>query len=283
MTETRVSDDEQPQDLTNEIRDHLTTIIGAWSATAEPMTLGHGTSSSDPTLPSSTIVLRADITRTLAFWVHAMLDEWPAVLQHLERGADGNLVVVTGTLDCTDVPAMADLLRREAERLADWGEFSRTIAKDLAPLAKEASLVSQPPKRDRITLGDCPACGMSIRAVAVRWVRLPHPTTDPTAYPPWTPWQPRRDKPIECPGCKTTKTLTEWQAAIVGPQRLLSASELVELLHARLGMRVSTAAIRQWTRREVIAVKGYARDGRALFDRVQVLAALVERDRQHVG
>lgn len=76
-----VSDD-QPT-TADQIREHLTTIIATWNHTADPMNAGHGTSDGAP-LPSSTIVLRADITNLLAYWVHALVDEWPAVLQHLE-------------------------------------------------------------------------------------------------------------------------------------------------------------------------------------------------------
>ena len=286
------------QAIATQIRAHLATIRAAWANTADPMNIGHGTASGDPTMPSSTIVLRADITRTLAYWVHALIDERPSVIQHLEQRhypttdpaayPASRLIVVTDTLDCTDVWAMADLLDREADDLAQWLDpqglsYGQTLADELQPLAHEAALVSHPPRRDKITLGPCPACGWTLRAVAVRWVRRPQPTTDPAAYPLWTPYGPERDAPIECRGCKTTKTLTEWQAAILGAERLLSAAQLVEHLHERLGMRVSPITLRVWATRGTIQTRGHARDGRALYDRVQVLAALMERERRAEG
>jgi len=286
------------QAIATQIRTHLATISATWDATAEPMNSGHGGASGDPALPSSTIALRADITRTLAYWVHALIDERPSVIQHLEQipqpttdpaaHPPSRLVVVTDTLDCTDVWAMADLLDREADWLAEWLgpqglSYGQTLADELQPLAHEAALVSRPPRRDKITLGPCPACGWVLRAIAVRWVRRPQPTTDPAAYPLWTPYGPERDAPIECRGCKTTKTLTEWQAAILGAERLLSAAQLVEHLHERLGMRVSPITLRVWATRGTIQTRGHARDGRALYDRVQVLAALMERERRAEG
>lgn len=298
MTNDAPDEPTNSQAIATQIRTHLATIRATWDATAEPMNSGHGGASGDPALPSSTIALRADIARTLAYWVHALIDERPSVIQHLDRiyypttdpdaYPASRLIVVTDTLDCTDVWAMADLLDREADDLAQWLDpqglsYGQTLADELQPLAHEASLVSRPPRRDKITLGPCPACGWVLRAIAVRWVRRPQPTTDPDTYPLWTAYQPERDAPIKCRGCKTTKALTEWQAAILGAERLLSAAQLVEHLHETLGMRVSPVTLRVWATRGTIQTRGHARDGRALYDRVQVLAALMERERRAEG
>jgi hypothetical protein len=263
--------------LTATIRDHLATIRATWTATAEPMRAGRGRTSTN-TLPSSTIVLRADITLTLAYWVHALVDQWPVVLQHLTHDTAGRMIVTTDTIDCTDVTAMADLLDREADRIAEHDEPAQRLADELEPLARAARHVSQPPRRDKVTIGTC-RCGRDITTRAVPWIRTPNPTTDPTAYPPWSDWQPAWEQKITCPGCRSTRTLPEWLAEIVGPQRLLSAPELVELIHADLGMRYTPAAVRQWARRGMFATGGYRSDGRAVYDRVQVLASLVDRDR----
>ena len=271
----------------DQIREHLTTIIATWNHTADPMNAGHGTSDGAP-LPSSTIVLRADITNLLAYWVHALVDEWPAVLQHLEpqhyptTNPDAypptRLIVVTETLDCTDVYAMADLLRREADRIAVWGDYGATLATELEPLANAARLVSRPPRRDRVTLGHC-TCGGHIAVRAVPWVRVPYPTTDPSVYPPWSEYQPEHEQPIRCPGCHVTRTIPEWFAELVGVERPLPADELVDRIHADLGMRYSPQTVRVWANRGVIKARGYSRDGRAVYDRVQVYAALIERTR----
>ena len=286
-----MSDAAQP-DSAHLLEEHLTDIIRHWDSTAEPMNPGVGGSlSSGIALPSSTIVLRADITRTLAFWVHALLDDHPVVLQRLENGAippsaprahpPHRLIVVTDTLDCTDVPAMAGLLRREIPRLLEWadGKWVETIIDDLQPLATAARLVSRPPKRDRITLGYC-TCGGQISARAVRWARDPHPTTNPAVYPLWSEYRPVHAQPIQCPSCRVTRTVPEWLTEIVGTERALPADELVDRIHADLGMRYSPKTVRVWANRGYIKARGYARDGRAVYDRVQVYAALIERTRE---
>lgn len=271
----------EPATTAATIRTHLDTLTDAWPDTADPMNAGHG-GGTETALPSSTIVLRADITLTLAYWCHALIAAAPVVLQHLQPGPDGKLTVITGTLDCTNVPAMAALLHREADRIAEhWddGQYAPRLIDDLEPLARTAHAVSRPPRKDRITLGHC-TCGGHIAARAVPWTRVPNPTTDPTAYPAWSDWQPAHEQSIRCPGCHATRTVPEWLAEIVGPQRLVDAVELVDLIHADLGMRCTPAAVRVWVNRRLIEPRGKARDGRNLYDRAQVYAALVNRDRQ---
>ena len=279
----------EQQPLADVIRGHLDTIAGAWADTATPMNHGTGSGSGTPALPSSTIVLRADIVLTLAYWVHALVDTFPVVLQHLDYRpiptSDPNtlkpwaLVVLTDTIDCTDVLAMCDLLDAEAERIAEeWEDYGQTLADELEPLANQARLVARPPRRDRLDLGPCPTCARSVLAKAVRWTRLPIPTSDPNTLPPWSPWQPAQDQLITCKGCGRRETLLGWRAAIVGTQRLLSADELVEEIHMWFGERYSPVTIRVWARRGFIQSRGYMRDGRAVYDRVQVFAALMSRE-----
>lgn len=142
-----------------------------------------------------------------------------------------------------------------------------------------ARLVSRPPKRDRITLGYC-TCGGQISARAVRWARDPHPTTNPAVYPLWSEYRPVHAQPIQCPSCRVTRTVPEWLTEIVGTERALPADELVDRIHADLGMRYSPKTVRVWANRGYIKARGYARDGRAVYDRVQVYAALIERTRE---
>lgn len=279
-----MTDDEQTPSLAATLHQQLTTLSGAWSDTADPMNHGHGGKGGAAALPASTVVLRADITLTLAFWVHALIDEWPAVLQSLQPDEDGNLrLVVTETIDCTDVPTMCDLLDRELSRIVAWGDYGQTMADDLQPLVDSARLVSRPPRRDRMDVGECPDCGRSVRVKAHRWARLPVPTTDPDALPPWTEWQPAQDQLITCKGCGRRETLLGWRAVIVGPQRLLTADQLVEQIHAEFGERYSPVTIRVWARRGLIRSRGHSQDGRALYDRVQVFAALMDREATRRG
>ena len=233
---------------------------------------------------------RADTGRLLAFWVHAMVDEWPAVLQHLEAGVDGKLIVVTDTIDCTNVPAMAQLLAGETDRLADWAQpghdYGQTFVDDVEQIARAVSRVAWPPKGDRITIGDCPTCGRRVRVKAPTWHQqpVPQPTTAPGHYAPWvvlpgTEWEPARDRTITC-RCGADYTLEGWREAIAGPATPLTADELVGVIRDQLGMRYGSATVRQWARRGFIAAAGYSPQGHALYDRTQVLAALMARERE---
>jgi hypothetical protein len=264
----RMTDEQPTEDLAATLHDQLTSLIGDWSATAEPMNHGDGHGSGAPALPSSTITLRADITLTLAYWVHAFLDAHPDAMDS----------VIGGTLDCTDVPAMADLLRDQRHVIAGWDEYGATLTAELQPLVDHARLVARPPRRDKTVIGPCPVCGFSVQAKGVRWVRLPIPTSNPSVLAPWTPWQPERDQVITCRGCQRTDTITGWRHAMLGTEELLSADELVEQIHAHFGLRYSPITIRVWARRGLIQPAGYRWDGRAVYDRVQVFAALTDRE-----
>lgn len=278
-----------PADLAQLIRQHLDTIATYWPDTATPMNHGHGTSGAGSPLPASTITLRADTTLTLAWWVHAALDQWPVTLAPtrqrqvpiptLTHTTTWATIDEPGTLDCTDVPAMCAWLRQYAHILAGWDTYGTTLEAELQPLAAHTRAVSRPPRHDRLDLGPCPDCGHAILAKAPTWVRLPVPTSDPRLLAPWTPWQPRSDQPITCHGCHRKETLLGWHKAIVGAQRLLSADELVEQIHAHFGMRYSPVTVRVWQRRGLVESRGHAKDGRTLYDRVQVFAALMDRER----
>ncbi len=285
---TEPDEKQQKPSIADQIVALLGDIAADWHDTADPMSHGTGHRSGAPALPSSTIVLRADIVLTLAFWVHALVDAHPVVLQHLEQvpipTTDPDalkpwaLVVVTDTVDLTDVLAMCDLLDQEADRIAEWDDYGQALVDELEPLAQQARLVSRPPRRDRMDVGPCPSCGRAVLVKAVRWHRLPVPTSDPDTLAPWTPWQPAQDQLITCKGCGRRETLLGWRAAIVGTQRLLSADELADEIHTWFGLRPSPVTIRVWARRGLIQTRGYMRDGRAVYDRVQVFAALMHRE-----
>lgn len=285
---TGPDDKGQEPTLAETLRAQLDTIAATWDDTASPMNHGTGAGSGAPALPSSTIVLRADIVLTLAFWVHALVEAHPVVLQHLEQvpipTTDPEAlkpwayIVTTGSIDCTDVLAMCDLLDSEAERIAEWEDYGQTLVDELEPLAQHARLVSRPPRRERLDVGPCPTCGRAVLAKAVHWHRLPIPTSDPDTLPPWSQWQPAQDQLITCKGCGRRETLLGWRAAIVGAERLLSADQLAEEIHTWFGIRTSPVTVRVWARRGLIQTRGYMRDGRAVYDRVQVFAALMNRE-----
>jgi hypothetical protein len=279
-------------DLTplEEVREHLATIRRGWRHVLDPIKTSGGGATQRTERPATEDELelppdaRLDTPVTLAFWVHAALDEWPTILQTLQPGPDGNLrLVTTETVDCADVEVMAALLHREAPRLAEWvdggHDFGATFVTEMGKLARAVSRVAWPPKGDRMTIGECPACTRRVRVKAPVWHRVPQPTTDPAEYPAWSEWQPDRDKPIAC-RCGIEDNLEGWQVRMAGPSLLLTAEQLVADIRQQFGLKYEALTIRTWQRRGMVRVAGYSDKGHALYDRTQVLAALMDREKK---
>ena len=299
--------EQQPLTPADQARADLDTIRRGWAHVLDPIATTSTSSAirnerpatedeADEQLPPDA---RFDTPRTLAFWVHAALDEWPTILQTLEPGPDGNLrLTTTKSVDCGSVYEMADLLHAEADRLADWvdssgHDFGATFTADIGKLARAVSRVAWPPKGDRITIGDCPACGRRVRVKAPEWVKrpiaVPQPTTNPKAHAEWTTflpdgaeWEPDRDRPIAC-RCGLEDTLDGWHGRMVPfeEREPKTAAELMGIIRERMGLRYQSAAIvRQWKRQGLIDAVGTSDKGESLYDPVQVLAALVDREKR---
>lgn len=283
--------------LTEAAREHLATITKGWRYVLDPIdTPASGTTrnrprpatedEADQQIPPDA---RLDTPRDLAFWVHAAIDEWPTILQTLQPDEHGHLqLVTTETINCSDVYAMADLLHREAGRIAAWVEgpydYGATFVAELSKLARAVARVAWPPPADRLVIGDCPACDRLLRVKAPTWrqQRSPQPTTDPDTYPAWitlpdAAWEPVRDRPIAC-RCGKEDTFEGWRQALAGPTLLLTSEELVKDIREQFGLKYQPLTVRTWARRGLIRTAGY-RGGRAVYDRTQVLAALMARER----
>ena len=265
-------------EIATAIAERLRMIREHWWATSDPMRLGDGSGSGRNALPGSTIVLRADVTHTLAFWVHALVDEWPSVLQSI-AGEPGALEVVTTTIDCTDVVAMCELLERETERLAEW-QYAESIAEELRPLALAVRHVAKPPRRESVTIGDCRSCGHPVKVRVMQSV--PVPTTDPAALSPWTsaPAALALGSLVKHP-CGLAMTIEQWHYELVGTRRLMRATDITKELHSRIGVRADPTAVRQWMRQGHVTHRGQANDGQVLYDLHEVLAYVVNRDATH--
>lgn len=279
-------------------RDHLATIQRGWKHVLNPIRVERGATQGGPRAATEDdlelpIDPSIDTPVTLAFWVHAAIDEWPHMLERRDlvpqpttdpsTYSAWTIRTTLDTINCSDVHAMCDLLDREADRLATWVEgshdFGGSFVEDLARHARAVSRVAWPPKGDRMVIGECPACGSRLRVKAPAWRRVPQPTTDPDEYPPWSDWHPDRDRPIVC-RCGLSKTLTEWREILAGPSLLLTAEQIVADVHEQLGMRYDPATVRQWARRGLIRKEGESAKGHALYDRTQVLAALMAREKE---
>lgn len=289
---TRHDDDLSP---TEDARKSLSTIIRGWRHVLDPIQTSSGGTTRGGIRPATEDEVpdppdaRLDTPRTLAFWVHAALDEWPAILQTLQPvdpdKPDGKLhLVTTETIDCADVLAMAELLHREAGRIVNWVEdthdFGATFVSELAELARVVSRVAWPPKGDRLTIGECPECGRRVRIKAPHWLHMPQPTTDPTAYPEWA-WLPSHAKPITC-RCGISDHLEGWIGRIVPfeEREPKTADEIVVIIQERMGLRYQPLTVRTWQRRGLIKIADYSKTGHARYDVTQVLAALADREKK---
>lgn len=287
--------------LADVAREHLTTIRNGWRHVLDPMQTTSTGGSQRTERPATEDELdlppdaRLDTPITLAFWVHAAVDEWPSILERPEHIPQPTtdpaaypawtIQLRTITVHCGNVYEMVDLLSREAERLAGWvdeggHDYGARFVQEVAALARAVSRVAWPPKGDRMTIGDCPTCGRRIRVKAPEWRRVPQPTTDPDTYGYWSDWQPDRDKPIACK-CGIEDTIEGWHGRLVAfeQRKPKTADELVVIIRERLGMRYQPLTVRTWARRKLIKVVDYSDTGHAQYDVTQVLAALIDREK----
>jgi hypothetical protein len=232
-------------DIEGGIRAELATIARHWPYTFDPpRSAGVGASPVPASrLPGNdtAISLRAEVTRDLAFWVHALLDDNP------------DAIAAGDTIDCSDVPGMVAFLTRQARWVSGW-EWGNRMWSELVTLAREVKALAAPPVRDTMPIGECPECGTVVRAKA----------HDPGN--------------IKCRGCGTTDTIDGWIIRVVGNEPLVTAEQLVPILHKRMGIVVTRAAIRQWVRRGVIEQAETDEAGRALFNRKDVFKKLIDKD-----
>lgn len=241
MTEPEIT----PADVADGIRRELATIRRHWAHTFDPPRSagvgGHGPAASRLPGNDTAISLRAEVVRDLAFWVHAWIDEQPEAL-------DGWVVI-----DALDVERTCRFLAQQADDLGRW-DFGNRMWSELATLAREARDLAAPKVRDTIALGEC-NCGTVVRAKA----------HDPGN--------------IKCRGCGTTDTLDGWIIRVVGNEPLVTAEQLIPILHKRMGIVVSRGTIRSWVSRKVISQHSVDEHGVAKFERKAVFKALAERDR----
>ena len=234
-----------PADIAAGITQALADIRRHWKGTENPprRSLSGGARSVPASrFPTSVdaISVRAETTRDLAFWVHVIVDEHPASLDEWD------------TIDCTDVHRMCRFLTEQASWASKW-EHGNRMWGELFERAQDVRNIAAPRVRDTMPIGEC-ECGSTVRAKA----------HDPGN--------------IKCKGCGTVDTLDGWIIRIVGNEPLVTAHQLVPLLHKRMGLVVSPATLRTWTRRHVIYPAGTDVAGRTLYDRKAVYLALANRD-----
>lgn len=253
-------------DIANGIRTALATIRRHWAGTRNPAKrVGVGARSMPASrLPGSAdaISLRAEVTADLAFWVHALADQYPDAVDEAllttRRVPVPTLTFTTtwidvrdvpGRIDLADIPATCELLSNLATTASGWGEHAHRMWAELEEHAEAVKQLAAPPVRETMPIGEC-ECGTIVRAKA----------HDPGN--------------IKCRGCTTVDTLDGWIIRIVGNEPLVTAEQLIPILHKRMGIVASRAVIRGWKHRGVIHSSGTDAHGRTVYDRKAVFAAL---------
>lgn len=299
MTEPTAADS-LTRHLVDDIRRDLDTIGRGWRNVLDPITttagvIRRGAPSSDPVDDDDQVPAldpTIDVPRMLAFWVRCALDEWPALLTTAEAVIDTDetgapierIIFRRVTLDLGDPVATTRFLAGILDRLAAWddGAYLDALAVDVRTCARAVASVAWPPRGDRVHIGDC-TCGRPISVLpGVSSESVPQPTTDPDAYSLWRKI-PTLDPLIRCRGCDRQERISGWVKILRGTERLLDAEAVVAEVHAALGMRYQPATVRQWARRGMISTRAYAADGRALYDRIDVLTALMVRESQRLS
>jgi len=196
--------------------------------------------------------LRSD----LAFWVHALFDEFP------------ELTDPKAPVDLSSVGVSLAILRGAAPQISRW-DYGRRLAYELEDHAKDGRRLT---RRDdeTYTLGACPntigvdgervECGRSIRVSRVT------PSSE-----------------IRCHGCGLVDTVDGWLLRMIGTEKPLTAKQLVPLIHARLGVRISSGTITRWKERHGLIPVGQDEKGADLFDRRDAFAMITLRDVRRSG
>lgn len=254
MSQPAAWDDLTLDERTEHLRSKLATITKAWPHLADPPARAGSGRRTRPgsRIPthSDALSLRAEITHDLAYWCHALLED-----KSDSRDA--------GPLDLTDTPAMLRHLQSHVRWVAGW-EYGRRLAFELADHAHDAAVIAWPRDRDAILLGECPntigadgvpvECGAKVRAFTTNI------------------------GDVKCPGCGLSDTVDGWILRIVGDQPLVTAEQLVPILHRRLGVVIKPATVRQWKRRGEIVAAAVDHRGRDLFDRQHAMVVVTRRE-----
>ena len=261
------------------IRRPLVVIRKAWplEAPAPAGSSGRGAPASRIPTNVDALTVRAEITRDLAFWCRALLEDhpegFPAEPEPYRVPVPTTdpralapwqiLVDRKSVLDLSDVPAMIDQLIREARWAAGWSK-GWEMQSYLADLARDASLIAWPRDRGILAIGSCPntigvegevvTCGATVRATVANL------------------------GDVKCKGCGLSDTIDGWILRIVGDEPLVTAEQLVVILHKRLGVVVKPGTVAVWKHRGQITARGQDDRGRDLFDRQDALTLVTMRE-----
>ena len=238
-------------DVGRQIRKALTGITDHYDASLEPVRRGPGShvkASKEPPMPISAHVLdvRAMTRARLSGWCLVVMQDREL---HPKGGISG-----------LDVWGMVGFLDTHSDWLGSH-EAGDVALDEFETSARELTHIAAPKARDWMSLGTCPL----IFEVAGE----PTPCMGTVrAYSDCDPY---------CDGCGTEAVVSWWERAMFNdPEltRLVTATELVLIVHKEFGKVIKTPTIRKWVERNIIEAAGQDEQGRTLFDRGSVAYAL---------
>jgi hypothetical protein len=189
---------------------------------------------------------RYETLEGLQFWAHAIVERFS---------------VEATNFYVTDTGKLCEFVSKWAAHMSgqDDGE---DCAAELGQFARTCHRIAYPSRRDWLPIGECP------NTIGVEGVPVVCGTTV-RVYP---------DKPgdIRCLGCGKSETFDGWILLMCGNEGLLTPEQLVGKLH-QAGYAATVPQVWQWRKRGVIAPSGKDEQGRPLYDRIAVLAALRKR------
>jgi hypothetical protein len=242
----------------------LDTIRTNWDALVEPGSPGaiaskptprrlytrDDTDERDDDLPpiDRCVAIREDVTASLNGWARIIVED---------RNLTHGLPLGTDTL------GLCELITRHAEWFS--GHEAATYAADeLKGWAGRVKAAANPQRREWMPIGTCPleidsengpvTCAGSVRA---------YPGRDP-----------------QCQKCGTSAVATWWERVMfpdAETSRLVTADEIVTLIHRQFGRVVKPGTLRVWISRGWIEASGTDDKGRTLYDKGAVVYAYAHR------
>ena len=227
------------------------TSPGSISSTPTPKRLytHDDTDERDDDLPAidRRIALRHDVTMSLNSWARLIVDD-RQLTHHLPQGGD-----TIGLIEFL-------------ERWARWfsgHEAAQDATDEIRAWAGKVKAAATPQRRDWMALGTCPLetvtedftpCGGQVRA---------YPGREP-----------------ECQRCGTSAVASWWERIMfpdAETSRLVTADEVVTLIHRQFGQVIKPGTVRVWISRGWIEPSGTDEKGRTLYDKGAVVYAYAKR------
>lgn len=256
--ERSTSDGEQTRarEIEVDLTRSLAIIRSAWPRLHRPpraVGSSRNPPASRPPMRTDALSLIAEISRDLAFWVQALIQD--------DTDGDPHGLSLDDSMGC------ARYLAGRVGFIAEW-TYGNRLATEMHDHARAARGIAWP-RPPSILLGECTnrvsvdgtvvQCGTQVRA---------HMET------------PGR---VTCRGCGKSDTIDGWMLAIVADQRPVTLPQLVPLLHKRLGIVISARTLQRMYRAgQLCAPIGGTRDA-PTFDRRDVYAVVISHTAREKG